>query len=949
MRAVRTVYLVVTAVAVVAGAWASEVAWQPNPLTFAPGETGVKAVAIYFKSFSAPTTIRSVGFRIKSTGFSSGKLKLQTEGGDPKVTWELPMTLTAASSTPDGMKMVGRFSTPLSGTVADQKIATIYIERGTAADGETFTVTFDVANTTDNAINLTDDSRYEPDTWRTLTVRMIKEANPPRDVSAAATSPQKDPVRVTLTWTDRSADDFQMQWKRPSETTWKNVTTGMVEDIANKRIDWTTQGITGFSKYETVQIRVRVLDQGKVWDGTAVVDGAANPEKGWAQVPNNVVVDNQPPAITSASGANGSNKVAVVFNEAVAAGAAQPANYSVQQVGGSNIPVTGATSLNQTTVQLTLQSALVAGNTYTVRATNIADLLGNVAASLTKNISLEANPPRDLAWAANGLPAATRDPVVGRLTWGAQYSATAIEVQYSENRTSWTNASAVTPDIANKSFSWDTPFTEKTIYVRARVLDQGKVWNGTAVVDAASNPDAGWQEWPNAVRVDNVRPQLVQASGTSGSNKVEVTYNEDMADNATTAANYTVRRTDNQQVIGVTAAAFQTGSRRVVILTLASALSDNVQYKLTANQVTDRVGNPLANNETDILFKPKLIAASLKHDGVNKTIVAEFNMAMKDIGTAGQWRLTGAGGASVQISAVALDQNDRRKVNVTTAAELAQDTGYELTCPTTATSVNDKQVGNDNKVSFRTPFWHAFAVEATKVYSVGVPLNTDGARVRGLLAAAAVAEYNTAQPAWVIDNGGATQVGHVVGKGYFAKWGVTRTVTAYIAGTRLSPPQQLSVPAGWNLISNPFFTNLPLSQLKLGTKGFRYAWWWDGSSYKLVANVTYPPLGAETELRPWVGYWVWCAAAGNIQLGATTSAAEAAEPLAIGADGDVLVPLVARAGDAEDTVTVCGVGQVAEAVANPPFVPGSVDLAFVGGAEPLAIDVRTGSPAQKWE
>ncbi|MCX7597762.1 MAG: hypothetical protein N2512_02695, partial [Armatimonadetes bacterium] len=46
---------------------------------------------------------------------------------------------------------------------------------------------------------------------------------------------------------------------------------------------------------------------------------------------------------------------------------------------------------------------------------------------------------------------------------------------------------------------------------------------------------------------------------------------------------------------------------------------------------------------------------------------------------------------------------------------------------------------------------------------------------------------------------------------------------------------------------------------------------------------------------------------------------------------------------------VCGVGQVAEAVANPPFVPGSVDLAFVGGAEPLAIDVRTGSPAQKWE
>lgn len=732
--------LVAAVIGLTGSAFATTVEWTLTPSSIsntAPADTTVR---MYVKDWPAGKDIdgASVYLQYDKTKFSITDAQWNTTILDTAFTTEYADgTVLSALKTPGGGS-----GNPTNTTV--MLTFKIHPKVSSLAPG---TYSFGPKTPDGNTVLTANPAQPVDTTWQALRLTVTKEANPARDVTAAAASPQKDPVRVVLSWTQGSADDFQMQWKRPSETTWKAVTTGLVKDVANKRIDWTTQGISGFAKYETVQIRVRALDGGKVWDASQnkAVDAAAYPNVGWAQVPNDVVVDNDPPKISS-------------------------------------------------------------------------------------------------------------------------------------------------------------------------------------------------------------------ATATTGDTKVYVTYSEDMADNAKNAANYTVRRTDNQQVVNVTGADFQSGNRKVVILTLAQALSQGVVYRLTpaVNQITDRAGNALTTNQWDITLvsKPKLTGASLKQDGVNKTVVAEFNVPMKSVGTVSQWTLQVVGGAAVQISSVTLDQTDKRKVNVVVGAALAQGTKYRLTCASDATSEANQQVGTtDNTAEFTTPFWQVFAVEATKVYSVGIPLNVPGGRVRTLLGASAVAAYDpTQQSPWIIDNGGNTQVPQVVGKGYFARWARTGNITAYVSGSKVSAPQQLSVPAGWNLVTNPFFSNLPLSQLKLGTKAFRYAWWWDGNSYKLVANVAYPPIGAESYLRPWVGYWVRCTVAGNISFSAAPSAAgEAVEPFAVGAEGDVLIPLVARAGDVADTVAVCGIGQKPEAVANPPFVSGSVDLAFVGGAEPLAIDVRTGSPAQKWE
>lgn len=937
------VALIVAAFACAGAASATSVEWTLNPTSFDGASPVDTTVQMFIKDWPAEKNIdgASVYLQYDKTKFSITNVAWNTAILDQPGTVEYSDGTVLFSAKLNG-----------SGNPTNTTVMLTFKIHPLVTSLPAGTYPFGPKTPDANTVLTADGAQPVAATWNPLNLTVVAAPNPPRDVTAAAATPQKDPVHITLTWTDRHADDFEMQWKRPNEssTQWKNVTSGMVEDIENKTIDWTTQGTPGFGTYETIQIRVRVLDQGKVWSGTAIVDAASNPNVGWKQVPNNVVVDNDPPGISSASGTNGVNKITVVFDEPVSGGVSgNPDRYTVQWAGHPNIGVTSALPTSTTTVELTLASPLLLGETYSLSATNIPDVLGNVAATLGPvSIALQANPPRDVAWAANGLPAATKDPVVGKLTWGSSYMADAIQVQYSENGTTWTNATNVTPDLNAKTFSWNTGFAEKTIYVRARVLDHGKVWNGTAVVDAAANPNAGWVQWPNTVRVDNVAPGIVSATATDGDNKVYVTYSEDVADSAADPDKYQVFRTDNQQEIEVDAAQFQGTSKRIVVLTLASALSDDLQYELFANEISDLVGNSVTQVSTLILFKPKLVTASLKQDGVNRTVVAEFNVPMANIGTASQWSLRVVGGSTVGISAVAIDPSDAKKANVTTSAALAQNTQYQITCPSTATSTTGQQVGADNTTTFTTPFWHAFSVDAARVYSVGIPLDVDDGRVRTLLGASAVAAYDPTGPTWVVDTGGATQVPHVIGKGYFAKWGSSGTVTAYMTGTPVNPPQSLAVPGGWNLITDPFLTNLSLAQVTLDGTPLRFAWWWDGTAYRLVANVVYPPIGAETVLRPWIGYWIKSDKLRTVQFGAGPSGVEA-EPAALGGQNAVLIPLVAQAGGVQDAVAVCGVGERAEVVANPPFAAGSVDLAFVDGAEPLAIDVRTGAVTQKWQ
>ncbi len=91
--------------------------------------------------------------------------------------------------------------------------------------------------------------------------------------------------------------------------------------------------------------------------------------------------DTTPPALTSAVGTPGSNNVTVRFSEPVVAGTAEVSNYSVYPTANpSGTLVVNAAVPTGSQVSLALASNLVAGTSYTVAVSNVADAAGNVIA-----------------------------------------------------------------------------------------------------------------------------------------------------------------------------------------------------------------------------------------------------------------------------------------------------------------------------------------------------------------------------------------------------------------------------------------------------------------------------------------------------------------------------------------------------------------------------------------
>ena len=88
--------------------------------------------------------------------------------------------------------------------------------------------------------------------------------------------------------------------------------------------------------------------------------------------------DLTPPALVSASGDGGTAAATVVFSEAVGAGAATAANYTLYPTAnpGAPIAVTAATA-DQATVSLTLATPLQGGVAYTIAVSDVQDLAGN--------------------------------------------------------------------------------------------------------------------------------------------------------------------------------------------------------------------------------------------------------------------------------------------------------------------------------------------------------------------------------------------------------------------------------------------------------------------------------------------------------------------------------------------------------------------------------------------
>mgnify|MGYP002682107549 CR=1 FL=1 len=123
-------------------------------------------------------------------------------------------------------------------------------------------------------------------------------------------------------------------------------------------------------------------------------------------------------------------------------------------------------------------------------------------------------------------------------------------------------------DIGAKQFTWTTGFAAPTaLQVRARVIHRGKVWDGTANVDAT--PNVGWSA-PVALTVDNEPPTPVSAAGSG--NMIELAFQAGEvlhADDVKNTGHYVVTdegvaTTALGDVIGVTKAALKAGATKAV-------------------------------------------------------------------------------------------------------------------------------------------------------------------------------------------------------------------------------------------------------------------------------------------------------------------------------------------------------------------------------------------------
>jgi hypothetical protein len=195
-------------------------------------------------------------------------------------------------------------------------------------------------------------------------------------------------------------------------------------------------------------------------------------------------------------------------------------------------------------------------------------------------------------------------------------------------------------------------------------------------------------------------------------------------------------------------------------------------------------------------------------------------------------------------------------------------------------------------------------------------------------------------------------------RGYFVSYRAPHTLAGAGIPVDASAPYVISLGPMWNMIANPFAVRLPVANLKpalpKGADPYVFVYDRDTNGYLFVSAT--PGLNvARTYLNPWEGAWLR-SLVGVTSVTATVEAGVASaevEPqsLAIG-EGGYVMPVVARAGNLADQCSACGIRpEGAYEIANPPMLPGSVDLYFLDDAgNPLAQQLKPPSAGpQSWK
>jgi hypothetical protein len=910
-------------------AWATDVSFDKASLSLSKNAATAQTVGILVKDLPAGGTFAFASFYLV---WDKTKLELSN------FVWDATILDSPGVDTPfaDGLN-VSHAKIMATGTLSNTKPLVTFDVKPLADVVGDFSIGF---KTTDPLNVLQDDfgATIAVGSWGTLPVHVKAEPDPAKISSVSyGAARQRDPITVTFAWTAGTAESLEMQYSDDGGSTWKAPAAGSTTaDLTAKTMTWTT----GFTANTTVKIRGRAIDQGKVWNGTAIVDAD---DTGWVAAAGDLLVDNVAPVPQSANGSGSEVNIAFQTGELLdATSAANKANYEVTLKGTSTtVTINSATFVSPNGVKLTLASALAGDKNYSVRIQNVADAVGNaMAAPVTLDIVQAPNPARITGITFQG-GNRVKDPLVAILAWTQGY-ASSIEGQYSDDGgTTWKALPSAVPNISAKTITSTTGFTgNKTIKIRARAIHMGNVWNGSAIVPVAA--DLGWVVAASDVTVDNERPNPLTAVGAAGTKLIVVTFQASELLNeasAETLANYKVL--DNGvlpaavgDVIPLKSAVFV--SPNVVNLTLAdsvAAIAEGQKYKVQVSGVLDVAGNAVSGTK-DLLFEiprnPNLVSAEFRN---RTTVRATFNKAMNASTIASGWALN----PSVAVTAVTAVGSDGKVFDLTVAT-MAEATNYTLTAPAGAKDTGGLGIIN-RTAAFKSRRWHDFAAGTLMM---GVPL-TDTGRARSILGADKVATYLPGTAAYSIDDGGATSVALIPGAGYFAKFGAA--TTSYFDGNPIAGDAKVNVGVGWNLLSPP--RDITLDKI---SPAFKYAWYWTAAGgYQLKAKLTGSLNIVDDQLYAWNGYFVRSGSAGEVSVG-TASAAADAGALSIGGADAKLIRLVATSEGAPDTFNVCGVGSSAATLPNPPAASDGPDIYFLkdGGVEPLAVDVRTGSLTQKW-
>jgi hypothetical protein len=306
--------------------------------------------------------------------------------------------------------------------------------------------------------------------------------------------------------------------------------------------------------------------------------------------------DVTPPALISASGAGGSDLVAVGFSEWVTGSPTATIGYRVYPTGdpSSALAVTLA-SFDGSQATLTLASVLDAGVPYTVEISNVQDASGNWIA-----------PNSTIAFTASG------EDVAPTLVSAFATGGNAVTVTFSEpvasgagdvsNYALYPSADPSLPVGINAV----TVSSSQVTLTLASYLDQATAYTleVSNVRDFAGNPiPPGSTVELTTPDGDFVPPALLGAEGTGGTKLVTVTFSEAVGTGADVPSNYVVYRTSNPTAHFAVDGATVSGSRAT--LTMAANLVGLTSYTVVVSNVQDLAGNVIPlGSRTDFTAGP---------------------------------------------------------------------------------------------------------------------------------------------------------------------------------------------------------------------------------------------------------------------------------------------------------------------------------------------------------